>query len=1444
MKGTNIERNAIVALCVSLVAGTGYVYVNRDNINYEPQSAREFRKNQVLFDNDTNNDSQGKTNENSKLWEKDEQSQNEESLQKQTQTDYLFKTSTPNKTIAVNDTTSSVANTESQNQNTTNTNQNSDVVYDIKDSNSSASSSTDTVIEVDGNGENTNTSSKNEVSGKDDSSKGDTSKDDVDKPGDKPFTPSPAPAPSKPDSGNTGTYVPNYQIKDPTNSKKNNPGDAYNPPKPYVEGNMKVDGDANDPNNASVYIRQGDFSEDDYSLYEGQSITGMDVFNSLYTYVLSSDKSINVWNEKDYDKYIRVDSVSFDGGNSWHSFPVTIPSDLSEDMMKIKVSWRLKTSGSWLERVIDYVPKKTIVYILSQEVDANNPVIDTETVLNSNLHPEIGDSIWMYYQPLNYIVTRNDWLDENNELKYLISGWKEEGKAVGWNYPVTAGKHVLQPDKVVEVPEGYHISLDVYWMNPDYVMNTEDEKLTYLQTLKYCTGEAEGTVITEDGVQSIIRVPEYVQAISMDPFMANCYDQMEIPKSVIYVDTDSAPVCVYDRFIVDPDNPVYSSNEEGLLLNKAQDEIIAIPSKLQEIHVGPNIKKVNFGSTSSVNRIYLHATSFEELPEIDYSKLSDMTIYLDSSVFDEFVDTYSTEIQENQLQVARISEPDKIYNIEEGLLLNDNCAYKGFFEGDEIVLSNQVTAVEKEAFASLDATTLILSLDGSNVTFKKDSLKNSNVSTIVCSSSDQMNHVLKDLKQAGKEDVEVVLSSVSQEGYQYYKKVDIFGIEDYVLLKAEHSSEIFDGYLTTEEGAYPISEVAANAFRGNQDVKIVTLPYLCTKIGAYAFYDCPNLEGMLIDSRSTITIGNHALDNNGLRFVGSNAQTGIFEDGYNPAIGKTGVTQEAQRSFFYVPTGSDGYASNCTQFGDGDGVAVYRIIDDQYLYGCDANGTPWLLLRAGNVEGDLKLPETTIEMFQYAFSNNPNTFTVNFEELNLDDSRLFIDAGVFYQTGLSGDLFFPQSYILFGDYAFGDCENILSVMNDGLTSYNAMVFSNCTNLQSVVMGEINGSLMDNLFYGCDALKTITMNGTAIPSLSLYDQGAFQFNHAWSDEEEAENLTIVLGDYLKSLQNNLIKKWRYTFLGYYDFEGTSAYVSLWNNVYNNLIDWSTGKLPENEEVDAEVKDILLERENLIRRLLKIDTVEEPLPYAIFDVDENGYISMRGFSGNIEELTFEAADLGMPDGWYPDYVEPDALKECKDLSQLYFSSDTITLKNNVLRGVESDSVSLVIYYAIPLLQVEEEGTPYSFGIDDTKVIIQNYSFGTTFEDFFELWKYPLAGYNTEESFAEAMKTKLIETGVEETNPEFEEKLQELENTELQKAEERLRAMFFDPFAEFDTGEENDSAFEETVQSVDEVKKETDSSMNTQQNEKTDTTIEDSSETEEDASVSDKDPEGEKE
>ena len=322
---------AIAAVPVIAAGTVAMVSAYKQGMEFTPTDGRKnFQANKVVFENDENalEHQDSASDEESRLLQQKNSEQNQ-GADLQNQADYLFEDQkvqqeTGNETtVGIDEEQNGEATKKSDGAPTTelqNPQQNQpDETYHVTENPSDADVTirgNDGTIPAGNNNGNTNGTTTPSSSGTQD-----------------PLTPSVTPAPSvtpgilpNPTETPVQPTRPSNTVKDPTTSK-GQPSDGLitgTTTKPYQDGVTP----SRQPNEAeddggSVLINQ-QIGRGAGTFYCGQSVDQEQIYNGLDTYVIGSDGTRYVWGADDLDKYIRIDALSFDGGETWTSdFPVT-----------------------------------------------------------------------------------------------------------------------------------------------------------------------------------------------------------------------------------------------------------------------------------------------------------------------------------------------------------------------------------------------------------------------------------------------------------------------------------------------------------------------------------------------------------------------------------------------------------------------------------------------------------------------------------------------------------------------------------------------------------------------------------------------------------------------------------------------------------------------------------------------------------------------------------------------------------------------------------------------------------------------------------------------------------------------------------------------------------------------------------------------------------------
>lgn len=1050
---------------------------------------------------------------------------------------------------------------------------------------------------------------------------------------------------------------------------------------------------------------------------------------------------------------------------------MTIPDNADADKMQIRTEYRFSTEEEWQERIANYVPKETRLFVLRRRLTEENETISEGDILNTlTQYPEIGSKV--------YLLNSQRSILPYGDLESLFPGWEENGELVPWAYEVTAGRHILEPMDMVPLPEGYTVRGEYTWMSSDGEINGENPVYYIaLQALKSVNDKA----IKEESGERILSVPEYVQAIiPEEPIQA---DRIEIPDTVLYMEDIDVYLQVQNAYEVSEDNPSYCSRY-GLLLNKEQTSILAIPQTIDTLRLPAKVETVKIPVSNQIHDVILEAESIEDLPEMAYDRLSDCKITVKASVLDDFLMS-NGDMLEGGNCVASEDAPEVTYTVENGAAIsNSGVLYKALgTKGSSLLLPSSVESIGVNAFSdAAKVTTLVMGAD-MEPEFQKDCFADSHVRTIICSTAEQMQTVKKQLEACGGEKIRVQMTALSADGFRYYQYTEDDKTQT-IVMAAPKDVTSFDG--TIGNGTIAVTAVGDSAFADCEKLQWAIMDASVKEIGYRAFQNCTALEGVLVDSRDTITIGNEAFDGcDSLRAIASNAQTAVMEDDYDPYISLHHENLNISISSFYVPEGSMGYGINATAFVDGTGIAAYAFLDlgteGKMLYAIDSTGAPWLALRSGlTVPDHIELPADTIELWHFAMADTTSpsgSFTVNWEDLRV---LAALDVGAFYNSDLSGDVTLGEEGTDGGfflqDVALAGCTGIESVyVNRELVLLGEYIFQDCSQLQRVDFHAFSkGAYFDpGLFNGCGSMQTIELHDNTPPDLIVYGTTPFQFNYDWTTEEEAQQLSLIIPKNEEYTQA-LIKKWRYLFAGYVYASNESPYYVMWNRVRSSLIDWETWEEPADETVDAAVEEQLLAAENRIRRMIHVQQVSEPTDFYPFR-ENGGMLTLLGTPAKALLVDLDPSNLEIPDGWCLDYIGTGAFGRSKQLQEAYIPDSMAGMEQEPFAGASEESDSLTVHFAgttpLTLMGVSKE-KPYSFGIADDKLHIRVPE-GVE-EAYVSAWTFPLLGYDDMWCMISDVWQELEADGVDVLSDEGWAQLETEVKSRLLPVENRLRGL----------------------------------------------------------------------
>lgn len=1139
------------------------------------------------------------------------------------------------------------------------------------------------------------------------------------------------------------------------------------------------------------------------AFYTGQKLTLKTVFGLLSLGVRDITNTTTQvaynWSWEQYGTYVRINRISFDGGKTWiqgKDLPVTIPDNVGADDMRVEVSYRLKTTDKWQTEIIDNIPvSQSRVLVLDRVVSAGTTAIDSSWIVLSSSntqYPTVGTKQCLYSYVDNYWKQALGGIPADKYLTQLFPGWTEKGKLLPWFYTVTAGRHVLEPAAAVPIDKNiYGVELNNYWITDDYVATLKGSgSYGQLQTLTYYAG---ANAKDADGAeyQERLAVPQYIQAVDMPYYPYVSVGYLDLPDSVIYVNTDGVmdvtdDAILYGRglqvtkgYTVAAGNPRYTA-QDGLLYNKEKTEIIGVPTSRDKLTVGANVTSVHLPYRSKLKSLTLSAKSLSALPTVNYAQMArGGTIYVHENLLDDFMVSQRTLLNRMHLYVAAIEDPDNNkYAIQDDLAVTDDGKVHKALAGatQQLKLPDYVTALEKGSLDRLNQLSFVLLPEnGTVVDFEDGWADGAALTRIGCYTQEQYDAALA----AAPDGVEVVMMPHSIEGYTYMETDD--GVE---LISVSADVTYFNGMVPTYDGdELAVTVIGDGAFQNNTSLVWVDLPQETTTIGYQAFKGCTSLQGVLIGTTDDIIIEEEAFDQcSALRFVASNSMYGDVRDEDFKLVTASG------NIMLYCPTDAPGYTANWTAFTPESGVTGYTLVDcggTRALYGLNDNDEPWLMLRSGaTVDGMMNLPATTMEIFveaaQGARAADGGTFDVNWDELwNLS----WIDGSVFSGSDIGAVITLPTDITL-GDYVFEDCHKLTEITLPsewGGITLDWGIFEGCENLTKVTFGQINyySSLYAGMFNDCtggaDGHIDLYFEGYSAPKMIVYGENLpFYFNAIdWFDDaREAEHISVHVPE---EYQETYLESWRYSLIGYDKdggFWGESAYQSLWDKVYLDFYQ-QTGEIPADADVMAEADQRLTDSVNRARTLMGLPTVESSRKYEL-DVDPvMGVITLTAAHG-ITYTNLTASELEMPDAWTLDVIGSGAFKDSPELSSVFLPPTLVAIQDGAFDGVES-LFGLTLQYMpgnCPQLTGFDEGTPFSFGVDDASIMLMDYFWGTDeADDFIQGWTLPMVGYYTYDSLYAAKKAEL--TAEDGTEPD-EDAILAAVRAALKVGENRVRAM----------------------------------------------------------------------
>ena len=1067
--------------------------------------------------------------------------------------------------------------------------------------------------------------------------------------------------------------------------------------------------------------RSSDSSDGDNDLYVGQKLDAWSVFLAL-------DASYHPKNEFKFYQW----SCKKDDFASYPYFKVLeYPDVVPDGTFDVKIAYRINDRDSWHELTVSYLPAQTCTFIVGDSAESGRQVI--KSYKNPvNLYPMMQQLL----SQLGYCTPGGD------DLTHLLLGWKEGDTEVsGPLYTPAPGRHVLEPSKIVKIPDGCSAYIDSEYVGGD--LGT----VSY-QTLSGVEDDSE-VISTSAGGKRTLTVPEGFQKVS---FLDDCeVDDLSIPSSVLSVDAAGDKLKVKHAYKVDKDNALYATTADGVLANKAGTEYYGIPTSLKRLVVPAGVTSVQIPEGSALKTVVIEPDADGTLPAIgDLANLHGCNFVVDDACAKRFIAQHAGDLGAKTGNTVTVSSlPGEKMSVDQGVVSSGSTVWTVSDTGSSWIEvgdlgSGDMTTFKTRCFEDdPSAFTLVLSGVGDYV-FDDGCFDNSSIETIVCATQAQLDAVNRRLAEMDRaDDITTTLLETTDDGYVYYHvPADGYGRADadgnvVTLFKAPSTIKSFDGTFVDKHGDTVKPELIASwAFSGCDQLEWVETSDETWYVGAEAFRGCGAIQGMFLGYRDTLNVEPNAFaDCPRMKFLAARSMDGEFADECEPNASCA----------MYAPTGAEGYYQRFTSFTVESNVVDYSLAHQSgdngfILCGDGAAGNAWIVLAAGSeLNGEIELPQDTIEIFGSAFSNVQGKFTVNWHDLY---QLQWLDQACFYASGVSGDIYLGDSWASFvnvADSAFEYCDYITSLTSDALAfNLGANSFGECFSLKHVKLAagkdySFGCSFSASPFYECPALTEIELTNESPVNLLLPAVGyPYTFDGWISPDDDAERIRIKVPE---DAEEAYIQAWGYAFAGY------SGYDDMYDAVRMDLIN-ETLKTPSDTEVKAAVSERLLPVENRLRKMFGMSSVDRS---TIFSSTENdgvtldtnfGVTTVAGVPADTETIDLSKA---IPDGVGDVTIPYGAFQSCAKLKRIILGTKISQIEIGAFVGCDGVEVVLPEVPAgsdTPSIALTggDDWTPFEFGAD-IKLTVSDASAPV----YLKAWTHQMLGIDDEDSLATFIHTQ---------------------------------------------------------------------------------------------------------
>ena len=273
-----------------------------------------------------------------------------------------------------------------------------------------------------------------------------------------------------------------------------------------------------------------------------------------------------------------------------------------------------------------------------------------------------------------------------------------------------------------------------------------------------------------------------------------------------------------------------------------------------------------------------------------------------------------------------------------------------------------------------------------------------------------------------------------------------------------------------------VRTIPAFCFSGRSSIdSILVIPNNVITIGESAFRGCSGIDSLYIGNGiNTIPNGAFLFCSDVKKLVISNTVTSIGQSAFEECSGihnlviPEGVICIAQNAFANCYT-MDSITFNAKECMIMNGNSVFA--------GCDS--VRYFMI-GENVH---RFPDSAFTKFNHLIDSFPNL-----------DSLRYVGKWNFSNWRHTGNLNIPSCVDTIAEYAFFNCENILSVSTNALyISNNA--FATCDRLSQVILIDSVQTIGDSAFLNCDNLLTVSTNAQSIGYMTFADCDSLLTVHA-------------------------------------------------------------------------------------------------------------------------------------------------------------------------------------------------------------------------------------------------------------------------------------------------------------------------------------------------------------